>query len=224
MKQYGFPVGPVTLLDEVGIDVGAHVAHDLAPFFATRFGPTDTALLDDMVRAGFLGRKSGKGFFLYEDKRMATKGAPLAVMQQGVQRAVHTLIARAQGKREGRAVNEAAIALLKQHGERLNKRNSAVKIDDTEIQERIAFRMINEAVQCLEDGILEDPVDGDIGAVFGLGFPPFRGGPFRTIDAIGASHVTATLERFAAKYGPRFKPAALLVEHARRGTKFHAGK
>ncbi len=82
--------------------------------------------------------------------------------------------------------------------------------------------MVNEAVQCLQKGILDNAVDGDIGAVFGLGFPPMTGGPFRYVDTVGAGVVTATLERFASKMGPRFTPCELLVEQAKTGRKFHA--
>ena len=90
------------------------------------------------------------------------------------------------------------------------------------IQDRVVLRMVNEAVQCLQEGVLDNAVDGDIGAVLGLGFPPMRGGPFRYTDTVGASHVVTTLERLAAAHGKRFTPCELLVEHARKGTSFHA--
>jgi len=89
------------------------------------------------------------------------------------------------------------------------------------VKERLGLMMVNEAIRCLEEGILESAVDGDLGAVFGLGFPPFRGGPFRYVDQESASAVRSRLDRLARQYGPRFTPSDLLVEHAEAGTTFH---
>lgn len=65
-KSFGFPVGAATLADEVGIDVGAHIAVDLAKAFGDRFSGGDLHVMQDMVRAGFMGRKSGKGIYVYD--------------------------------------------------------------------------------------------------------------------------------------------------------------
>ena len=61
--------------------------------------------------------------------------------------------------------------------------------------------------------------DGDIGAIFGLGFPPFTGGPFSYVDSMGAKNVVAKLEALAEEHGPRYAPAQILVEHADSGEK-----
>ena len=89
-----------------------------------------------------------------------------------------------------------------------------------EIQKRMWLALANEAARCLEEGILSDARDGDIGAVMGLGFPPFRGGPFFWIDQVGAAQVVADLEGLAEKHGERFTPAKILVEKAENGEKF----
>ncbi len=220
MKAFGFPVGPVTLLDEVGIDVAAHVAKDMQPFFEPRFGPRDTGPLDAMVKAGFLGRKSGKGFFLYDDKK---GGAPDALDM------VRGLVDKVTGRHGGKPINDGAVEILRAHTSGEGAKGSRKKapravrqrVEETEVQQRMTMRMINEAILCLEEGILESPVDGDIGAVFGLGFPPFLGGPFRYVDSLGPSRVVSLMERLAQSYGKRFAPAALLVEHAKKGTPFH---
>lgn len=70
--------------------------------------------------------------------------------------------------------------------------------------------------------MIENPVDGDIGAVFGIGFPPFRGGPFRMVDAMGADKLVDQMHGFADKYGPQFAPAPILQDMAKKGSKFHA--
>jgi 3-hydroxyacyl-CoA dehydrogenase/enoyl-CoA hydratase/3-hydroxybutyryl-CoA epimerase len=90
-----------------------------------------------------------------------------------------------------------------------------------DVKERLGLMMVNEAIRCLEEGILNDPTDGDLGAVFGLGFPPFRGGPFRYVDQEGAGAVRARLERLERKHGGRFAPSALLTKHAENETRFH---
>ena len=77
---------------------------------------------------------------------------------------------------------------------------------------------MNEAVRCLEEGILRSARDGDIGAIFGLGFPPFRGGPFAYVDAVGAQTLVATMDELAASLGERYEASAMLRDHAARGT------
>jgi 3-hydroxyacyl-CoA dehydrogenase / enoyl-CoA hydratase / 3-hydroxybutyryl-CoA epimerase len=81
--------------------------------------------------------------------------------------------------------------------------------------------MVNEAVYCLQEGILQNPKDGDLGAILGLGFPPFLGGPFRYIDREGALEVVSLMEELAEDYGKRFEPAKLLKDHATENKPFH---
>jgi 3-hydroxyacyl-CoA dehydrogenase/enoyl-CoA hydratase/3-hydroxybutyryl-CoA epimerase len=81
--------------------------------------------------------------------------------------------------------------------------------------------MVNEAVRCLEDEVLRAPIDGDLGAVFGLGFPPFLGGPFRHVDHEGAGAILNVLEQLADRHGDRFRPAELLRTHASQDTTFY---
>ena len=99
-----------------------------------------------------------------------------------------------------------------------HKRNSP---PPAEIAERCVLQMVNEAALCLGEGILRSARDGDIGAVFGLGWPPFRGGPFRYADSLGAAQVLERLRRYQDRFGARFSPAPKLVELAKIGGKFH---
>jgi 3-hydroxyacyl-CoA dehydrogenase/enoyl-CoA hydratase/3-hydroxybutyryl-CoA epimerase len=83
-------------------------------------------------------------------------------------------------------------------------------------QQRLVFAFLNEVVRCLQEGVLRSPRDGDVGAVFGLGYPPFLGGPFRHLDRLGARFAVETMEKL------RFEPAALLADLAREGRTFYA--
>jgi 3-hydroxyacyl-CoA dehydrogenase/enoyl-CoA hydratase/3-hydroxybutyryl-CoA epimerase len=81
--------------------------------------------------------------------------------------------------------------------------------------------MLNEAVRCLQDGIIRSARDGDIGAVFGIGFPPFQGGPFRYLDTLGLTTVVQQLDALNARFPGRFEPAVMLRELAATGRRFH---
>ena len=83
-------------------------------------------------------------------------------------------------------------------------------------------RFVNEAAKCLEDEVIADPIVGDIGLVFGTGFAPFRGGPFRYLDQVGASNYVDRMNRLADQYGPQFEPCQLLKDHAKTNKRFHS--
>jgi 3-hydroxyacyl-CoA dehydrogenase/enoyl-CoA hydratase/3-hydroxybutyryl-CoA epimerase len=96
-----------------------------------------------------------------------------------------------------------------------------VRIEDEEIQKRLSLAMTNEAAHCLQEGILNSPRDGDIGAVFGLGFPPFLGGPFRYIDRLGAGRILSMMKDLENIQGNRFKPAEVLRRMAAEDKRFY---
>ena len=184
LVDFGFPVGPITLLDEVGIDIGGHVGRVLGEAFGPRLASPES--LRRVVEAGRKGRKGKSGFYLYDDK--GEKGAP--------DQSVYVVMGRTHRR----------------------------EIPASEIAERCVLSMVNEAAICLEEGILRSPRDGDIGAVFGIGFPPFRGGPFRYIDSIGADVVVNRLEELHVRFPNRFALAPVLVEYARARKRFHPGR
>ena len=89
---------------------------------------------------------------------------------------------------------------------------------------RIFTRFVNEAILCLQDDIIADPLTGDIGAVFGIGFPPFQGGPFRMMDNYegGITKFHDTMLGFRDKYGEQFTPCDMMADYAKTNKKFHS--
>lgn len=184
LKDFGFPVGPVALVDEVGIDVGAHVARDLGKAFESRgLGASETYV--KVYEAGYLGRKNGKGFYRYE----GTSG------------------------KGGKEVNTDIYAFF---GGPERKTLHAQDMVD-----RLVLLMVNEAAYCLQEGIVSSARDADIGAIMGLGFPPFLGGPLHYVDTRGIQKVVERLDDLAKLHGPRFNPAPLLVQMAKAGKRFY---
>jgi 3-hydroxyacyl-CoA dehydrogenase/enoyl-CoA hydratase/3-hydroxybutyryl-CoA epimerase len=90
-----------------------------------------------------------------------------------------------------------------------------------EVQHRLLMAQVLEAVRALEDGVLTDIREGDVGAILGWGFAPWSGGPFGWLDIEGAARAVAIADGLAARHGRRFAAPALLREMAARGETFH---
>lgn len=84
------------------------------------------------------------------------------------------------------------------------------ELDIGAIRDRLSLVMVNEAAYCLDEGVLQSARDGDVGAVFGLGFPPFRGGPFRYAETFGTDRLHERLTELRERHGRQFEPAPML--------------
>ena len=184
LVKFGFPVGPVQLLDEVGIDTGTKILPVLEAAWGERFSPPAN-IIDAILNDDRKGRKNSRGFYLYETKGRTSKKQPDA--------AVYSLL--------GISAPQARLSVQ-------------------QIAERCVMMMLNEAARCFDEQVIRGARDGDIGAVFGIGFPPFLGGPFRYMDKLGAGEVVAILQRLAAQYGSRFTPCENLLRMAGQGATF----
>jgi 3-hydroxyacyl-CoA dehydrogenase / enoyl-CoA hydratase / 3-hydroxybutyryl-CoA epimerase len=179
MTAWGFPVGPVALLDEVGLDVAQKAGGVMHHAFGDRLRPAET--VGRMIETGRLGRKNGRGFYRYRNGHKA-----------GPDDSVYRLLGV-------RPVDGA---------------------DAGRVERRLVYGMLNEAAMAFADGVVRSARDGDVGALFGIGFPAFRGGPLRMIDDLGAAHVVEVLHDLRDQHGSRFAPCESLIDMARQGERY----
>lgn len=179
MLDFGMPMGPLGLADEVGLDVAAHVAADLVQRLP--YLPPVNDVLPRMIEKGWMGRKSGKGFYDYQtrDKKVIN---PQMNDFQALQ---------------------------------------APQVEDAELRDRLVLLMVNEAVRCLQEGVVTAPEDVDFGMIMGTGWAPFRGGPIRYADSTGLPAVVARLQELQKRVADYFAPCTLLAEKAARGEHFY---
>jgi len=177
LVKFGFPVGPIQLLDEVGIDVGSKISPILHQAYGERFAAP--AAFDAVLKDGRKGRKNSKGFYRYDQARWQRKKPDASL---------YTLL----------------------------KVTPKARQSEAQIAERCVMMMLNEAARCLDEQVIRCARDGDIGAVFGIGFPPFLGGPFHYMDKLGAAEMVNRLTRLTQQHGERFTPCDALIEAAKK--------
>ena len=177
LVKFGFPVGPIQLLDEVGIDVGSKISPILHQAYGERFAAP--AAFDAVLKDGRKGRKNSKGFYRYDQARWQRKKPDASL---------YTLL----------------------------KVTPKARQSEAQIAERCVMMMLNEAARCLDEQVIRCARDGDIGAVFGIGFPPFLGGPFHYMDKLGAAEMVNRLTRLTQQHGERFTPCDALIEAAEK--------
>jgi 3-hydroxyacyl-CoA dehydrogenase/enoyl-CoA hydratase/3-hydroxybutyryl-CoA epimerase len=187
LVNFGFPVGPFVLFDEVGLEVAQHVGETVGAAFGDRI--PGATIVNDLVERGETGRKAGRGFYVWPAP------PPTRVSR----------LARRLLRRSPRSANPFVYGDVPRRG-----------FPESSLQDRLVLLFVNEAIRCLDEGVLASPTDGDVGAVLGLGFPPFRGGPFHYADAYavarGAAALAERLRGLAAQHGPRFEPAESLSQ------------
>jgi 3-hydroxyacyl-CoA dehydrogenase len=182
-KDFGMPMGPITLYDVVGIDVAVHAGRTMAAAFPDRVVPAP--IVDKLFELGRIGQKVGKGFFDYGPSK---------------------------GGKPPRGTDSPAVAKLIDECRTGEKR----KFSQGEITDRLFLPMLVEATRVLEDKIVADVRDVDLGLIMGIGFPPFRGGLFFWADQLGIAKIVEKLKQYAS-LGKRFETTAMLADLAARG-------
>src|SRR5262249_29505086 len=189
MRRFGMPMGPLELLDQIGLDVAAHVASSLGPTAADRF-PPNTAF-EQMRERGWLGVKSGRGFYNHRGKRqrvnLLAQNLPLSESDSAT----------------------AALAKALAPAARL-----------VQARERMVLLMVNEAVLALGEGVAANAEAIDLAMIMGTGGAPHRGGPLHYADDRGLADVMKALSDLAARHGKRFELCAELRRRAEAGEPF----
>jgi len=195
LVAFGMPMGPLELLDEVGLDIAAHAAAALHAAYGTRM--ESSPLLQPLVAAKDLGKKTGAGIYLWEDGPKGRK----------VRRGLNPR--GAQPKKGPPAGGAPPLP-------------GAEAIVD-----RCVLAMVNEAARALDEDVVAGPRELDLATVFGTGFAPFRGGVLRYADERGLGTVVYALREIEEKLrgdperAGRFTPAEGLARRAAAGTTFH---
>jgi len=197
LVQWGMPMGPLRLIDEIGVDITIDIGNTLEKAYGRRDHVSSVLL---WLREGkMLGRKTGVGFYKYEGKAQ-TPNESLIQWRRGP-----VAGGGDPGSHEGRATNRPA---------------SPPPAADADLPNRLVFLMVNEAARCVEEKVVDSPEDADYGMILGTGFAPFRGGPLRFAEHLGLKKVVDELERLAQSE-EKFLPCEILKKHARDGTTFY---
>jgi 3-hydroxyacyl-CoA dehydrogenase/enoyl-CoA hydratase/carnithine racemase len=183
--NFGMPMGPATLSDLTGIDIGYHVGKNFEKSFGDRWKMSP--IYELVYQTGCYGRKTGAGWLDYSSE----KPVPNPKVQEVIKK------------------------YLKEKG--IKSKKSSHK----EIVDRMLARAINEAAYMIQEEICDRPQDMDLAIIYGLGFPPYRGGTLRYADAWGIRNVYEHLLKLELEHGVRFKPASLLKEMADSGRTFY---
>ena len=200
LVQWGMPMGPLRLIDEIGVDVTIDIGNTLEKAYGRRDHVSAVLL---WLRDGqMLGRKTGAGFYKYEGKTQ-TPNESLAQWR----RALHGEPEGAEGSNIPPDWHRDPRTLL--------------GLNEEELARRLIFLMVNEAARCVEERVIGSPEDADYGMILGTGFAPFRGGPLRYAEHFGLDKVVDELERLAQSE-EKFSPCEIFRKHAREGTKFYA--
>ena len=203
MKRYGMPMGPLALLDEVGLDIATKVIHVLNESLGARLAPP--AILTFIENSKLLGKKGGKGIYLYNAQGKPTGLNPEFVAALGVEQPKPVYIKTGWRK----FVPYTKPNTLKKRPVR------------TDVADRLSLLMINEAARCIEEGVITDASQLDLAMIMGTGFPPFRGGVLRYADQLGARTVVQSLKQLAQVAGENYTPSADLVRKAASGERFY---
>jgi 3-hydroxyacyl-CoA dehydrogenase/enoyl-CoA hydratase/3-hydroxybutyryl-CoA epimerase len=204
LLEWGMPMGPLRLIDEIGVDITV----DIATTLEKAYGKRDRApkILREMQSANMLGRKSGVGLYKYEGKSQ-------------------TANAEIEKWRGANSVISSEVEGSRHESLKVTQRDPSTPLrsaqdDGEDVANRLMFLMVNESARCLEEKVVASPEDADYGMILGTGFPAWRGGPLRFAENFGIKKLVEEMEKLA-RTNEKYVPCVLLREHAQKRTKFY---
>jgi 3-hydroxyacyl-CoA dehydrogenase/enoyl-CoA hydratase/3-hydroxybutyryl-CoA epimerase len=215
LVRWGMPMGPLRLIDEIGVDITVDIAETLE----RSFGERDRApeLLRKMQAAKMLGRKTGSGFYKYEGKQQTPNDALKVWPSAGG----HSERAEAERNTVEKPRDESLMEAQRDPSTPNALEEDSADAARDELANRLVFLMVNEAARCLEEKVVATPADADYGMILGTGFPPHRGGPLRFAEHYGLKKLVAEMDGLLSRAGKKFTPCDLLRQHAQNGTTFY---
>lgn len=208
--DFGLPMGPCRLLDEVGIDVGFKVSDIFYKTFGDRF--RKSTLADKILSLNILGRKGGKGIYLYDEEE-STDGEDSSSSSTSTQKKSNSNNSNSPSLEDDGIINPDIKDILP---------SKKITLEPRIIQMRLLLPMINEAARVLEEGLVCDAATVDFGMIMGTGFPPYRGGPLKHADSEGLDKILAAIQNFSKEVSSiRYTPASLLEVLVSAGKKFY---
>jgi 3-hydroxyacyl-CoA dehydrogenase/enoyl-CoA hydratase/3-hydroxybutyryl-CoA epimerase len=210
LVKWGMPMGPLRLIDEIGVDVTIDIANTLEKAYGRR--DHAATVLQWLRDGGMLGRKSGCGFYKYDGKTQTPNPPPPGTGSAVASESLSQWRRGLHGDPEGAA---GPVIPPDWH------RDPRLRLNEDELTHRLVFLMVNEAGRCVEEKVVESPEDADYGMILGTGFAPFRGGPLRFAEHLGLKKIVDEMERLA-RSDDKFTPCDLLKRHAREGSRFYA--
>ncbi|HCE3678337.1 TPA: fatty acid oxidation complex subunit alpha FadB [Vibrio parahaemolyticus] len=194
-RKFGWPMGPAYLLDVVGIDTAHHAQAVMAEGFPERMGKQGRDAIDALFEANKYGQKNGNGFYSYTIDK---KGKPKKTFTEDILPVLADVCAD-------------------------KPFHDQERFDEQTIIQRMMIPMINEVVLCLQEGIIATPQEADMALVYGLGFPPFRGGVFRYLDSVGIAEFVEMAKQHA-ELGAMYHVPQMLIDMAAKGESFYGAQ
>jgi len=193
LEKFGWPMGPAYLLDVIGMDTARHAAEVMAQGFPDRMSSEGDTVIDALYNAERFGQKNGKGFYQYViDKKGKPKKTP----------------------------DESVAPLIK--SVQSTSAKNAKEFTEEEILDRLMIPLCIESARCVEDNIVDSVAEADMGLVYGIGFPPFRGGALHYVDKIGLAEFCKRADALS-ELGPLYTPTDTMRDMAAKGVGFCSG-